>query len=629
MRIAFGVELFSAMMAALVRTVFLLLVLTICSLAVWPEPSESSYGDTTLWLSPSFSIVQPNGYSEGGRITQYVVNAIRDIHHHSQHHFRRRSNSSGISEGDILAAAISRTQSTIQGTKFIPWKFHPRNATWEPSKSNATAQLTQITIDQESAFASNASVAAYLDGDESYSIEITADGTGTISSKSTIGTIRALQTLEQLFYSHSKGGVYTPYAPISISDSPKWAHRGINLDICRNVFGPDDVKRTLDAMATAKFSRLHVHATDAQSWPLVIPALPELATKGAYQPYLVWTPDDLAAVQQYGLERGISVFIEIDMPGHTASVAHAYPDLIAAFNQEDWNTFSAEPPTGQFKLNSPAVYDFIDTVLGDLLPRSVPYSNFFHTGGDEINVNVYLLDETVGSNSSEVIQPLLQQFVSHAQSLVQQAGLHPIAWEELILDWNLTLTPYGNGSNNLDTIVQVWQSPENLQAVLEKGYRALFGDYTEWYLDCGHGQWINPYPAGVSPPGIPVNTSGGVPTAIVEPFTDYCSPYKNWRHVYVYNPLVNVSAELQHLIYGGEAHLWAEQNDPISMDNKLWPRAAAAAEVLWSGPRNTSLLAAATPRLGEWRERAVLDHGIASQTVSMDICLMGETNCQL
>ncbi|KAL9113549.1 MAG: hypothetical protein Q9227_002287 [Pyrenula ochraceoflavens] len=406
------------------------------------------------------------------------------------------------------------------------------------------------------------------------------------------------------------------------------SHRGLNLDISRNVFSPQDVMRTIDAMTTAKMNRLHLHATDAQSWPLVIPSLPTLSEKGAYQSYLAWTPENLVEVQSYGINRGINVFIEIDMPGHTASIANAFPNLITAFNETDWQTFAAEPPSGELKLNSPDVYSFLQTLFNDLLPRVSPYTTYFHTGGDEVNVNAYLLDETVNSNDSSVLQPLLQKFVSNAQSQARVAGLQPISWEEMILDWNLTLPNAANSSNNLDTIVQVWQDSSHLQSVVEKGYRTLFGDYNEWYLDCGTGGFINPYPSGVSPPGVPYGTDGGVPTVITTPYQDYCSPMKTWRQIYTYNPLANITEDLQYLIEGGEVHMWTEKVDPSNMDSVIWPRAASAAEVLWSGPQAPSGLVDATTRLAQWRERVVLDHDVRSGMVQEAWCLM-EGGCEL
>ena len=373
----------------------------------------------------------------------------------------------------VIDAAIDRTKDRLFNEKFIPWKFHPRNSNFEPSENTAKSYISKIVLQQNALDPVN--IFKTLDGelDESYSLAITVDSRATITSSTTIGVLRALETLVQLFYQHSGGGIYTTSAPVYIEDAPKFAHRGLNLDVSRNYYAPSDITRTIDALAWNKFNRLHLHATDSQSWPLEIPALPELASNGAYRKGLSYSPDVLAGIQEYGAYRGIQVSIEIDMPGHTSSIGSAYPALIAAFNvQPDWNTYSAEPPTGQLKLNSSSVYGFLDTLWSDLLPRVSPYTAYFHTGGDEVNANAYLLDEDVKSNDSTVIQPLLQKFVDFNHQHVRAAGLTPIVWEEQLLQWNLTL-----GS---DVVIQTWLSDDSLARTVAKGHKALFGNYNDW-----------------------------------------------------------------------------------------------------------------------------------------------------
>lgn len=623
---------------AILRSILLSINLfTALSLSLWPEPTHFTSGTSVLWLSPQFEFQTTSTNQTVGQYSRrslYVVlsDSLRFLNSQISGLSDNESvKSHPLSEQDILQSAIQRTQKTIKSTKFVPWKFYSRSANFEPGAFESYQTLTAVQIKQGGNVANNVvSAEDFFGGDESYSISISDNGIAEINTNSILGTIRALQTFEQLFYAHSDHAkVYTPLAPISIVDIPKWPHRGLNLDISRNALSPADVMRTLDAMSTCKMSRLHLHATDAQSWPIEIPALPTLADKGAYRSYLIWSPDHLRAVQFYGLQRGVSVYLEIDMPGHTGAIANAFPDLIAAFNQSDWSTFAAEPPSGSLKLNSPAVYDFLQTLFSDLLPRVSPYTTLFHNGGDEVNKNAFLFDETVNSNSSAILQPLVQKLMSNVTSLVRDAGLTPVVWEEMLLDWNLTFPLASKDSSAPpDVIVQVWQEAANLQSVLKKGYRALFGDYHNWYLDCGHGGFINPYPSGVSPPGIPYNTSGGVPTVIADPFLDYCNPMKNWRHIYIYDPYVNITSDAQYLIEGGEVHMWSEQTDSINLDSRIWPRAAAAAEVMWSGPRNASMIEDASRRLGGWRERVVLDHSVQAASVQMTWCLM-EGGCNL
>ena len=104
------------------------------------------------------------------------------------------------------------------------------------------------------------------------------------------------------------------------------------------------------------------------------------------------------------------------MPGHTNSIAYSHPELIAASNiQPDWPAYANQPPSGQLKLNNSAVAEFISKIVADVLPRTGKASNYFHTGGDEVNMNVYNLDPGIGSNVSTVIQPYLQDFVLYSR----------------------------------------------------------------------------------------------------------------------------------------------------------------------------------------------------------------------
>lgn len=309
---------------------------------------------------------------------------------------------------------------------------------------------------------------------ENYTLSISTSGNVAITAISSIGILRALDTFTQLFYQHStNAAIYSPYAPVTIVDAPKFAHRGLNMDVARNYYPPSFIMHTIDVLAWNKFNRLHLHATDAQSWPLDIPALPELSTKGAYRKGLSYSPQQLADIQEYGMYRGVEVYIEVDMPGHTSVIALAYPELIAAYNvQPNWSTYAAEPPSGSLKLNSSGVYDFLHKLWEDLLPRVAPYSAYFHTGGDEVNQNAYNLDDTVRSNQTSVLQPLIQTLVDYNHGYVRAAGMTPMVWEEMLLNWNLTLGP--------DVIVQSWLSDESVAATVRKGHKVLAGNYNYW-----------------------------------------------------------------------------------------------------------------------------------------------------
>jgi hexosaminidase len=376
-----------------------------------------------------------------------------------------------VTGDEIVDYAIKSAHKTIFEKGFVPWKFHLRD--WKEPSSERAASVGFINIELLQLDPKNVAKPLAGDVDESYSLSVTEDGKATVTANSTVGIARGLNTFTQLFFAHSEGGVYTPFAPVKIYDAPKFVHRGINMDVARQWFEVADIKRQIDAAAYNKMNRFHLHVTDSQSWPLDIPSLPDLAPKGAFRPDLVYSKEDFREIQRHAALQGVELITEIDLPGHTSSIWYSYPELVAAFNiQPDWQTYAAEPPSGTLKLDSPAVDRFLDTLFADLLPRVFPYSTYFHTGGDEVNQNAYKLDDTVRSNDPSVLQPLMQKFIDRNHDIIRAQGLTPIVWEEMLLIWNLTLGE--------DVIVQSWRSDEAVLEIVEKGHKALVGNYKYW-----------------------------------------------------------------------------------------------------------------------------------------------------
>jgi hexosaminidase len=534
-----------------------------------------------------------------------------------------------LTSKEVVQAGVSRALAGIFNSQFVPWKLHKPGSQWEPDLSQGqnwlkTLEITQTSADQPSAFKPLAG-----EVDESYNLTVSAEGDVKLSAVSSIGVLRGLETFTQLFYQHSAGTFwYTPFAPVSIQDAPKFPHRGVMLDTARHFFPVADILRTIDAMAWNKLNRLHVHVTDSQSWPLVIPSMPEVSEKGAYHPTQTYSPADIDNIQKYGAARGVEVYFEIDMPGHIGVVSLSHPELIVAYNLQPYYWWCAQPPCGAFKLNNTAVDAFLDKLFDDLLPRLSPYAAYFHTGGDELNKNDSMLDDGIRSNASEVLQPLLQKFIDAQHARVRAAGLTPVVWEEIPLDWNVTMAQ--------DTVVQAWLGGDSVKKLTGKGYKVIDSNYNFWvstsfsvphhpprqitnttsphqYLDCGRGQWLN--------------WANGASFQTGYPFNDWCGPTKSWRLIYSHDPTANLTAEEAALVLGGEVAVWSETIDPANLDTLVWPRASAAGEVLWSGRvdpqtgQNRSQIDA-TPRLNEFRERMVL-RGVRSSPVQFTFCTQG------
>ncbi|KAI8632582.1 glycoside hydrolase family 20 protein [Xylariaceae sp. FL1651] len=496
---------------------------------------------------------------------------------------------------------------------FVPWMLYNRmelEAT-EPSLAKYKTFITHLDITQTGKDTSKTFKPLAGDVDESYSLTVAENGKASIKAVSSIGVLRALESFSQLFFQHSQGPfIYTTMAPVSITDAPQYDHRGILFDVSRSFFPLESIYRTIDAMAYTKMNRIHIHATDSQSWPLEIPAMPELHQKGAYARGKTYSPGDLAAIQQYATHRGIETIIEIDTPGHFGIAALSHPEIVAGWDSEPWSAYCAEPPCGQIRLNEPRVDPFLNKLMGDILPRVAPYSAYFHTGGDEVNFNMYNLDPTVRSNDSAVIVPLLQKFIDKHHARVRKAGLVPMVWEEIPASYNVTV--------GKDVVIQSWLGDEAIASLTAQGHKVISSNYNFLYLDCGRGQWLN-FAESDAPE--------------YYPYLDWCDPYKNWRLIYSYDPRAGLSPAQAKLVLGGEVAAWSESIDDATIDDILWPRASAAGEVFWSGRtdasgQNRTQLDAA-PRLAEFRER-LLARGIRSATVHMPFCTQGmnSTQCQ-
>jgi len=190
-----------------------------------------------------------------------------------------------------------------------------------------------------------------------------------------IGAIRGLETLFQLI-SGDHTGYYWP--GVSIDDSPRFAWRGLLLDVALHFQPVDEVFRTLDGMAAVKLNVLHLHCCNDQGFRVesrVFPRLQQTASDGQY-----YTQQDIRGIIRYAAQRGIRVVPEFVVPAHTTAILTAYPELASVKRpytlQRYFGVFDPVlDPTNE------AVYTFLDklfTEMAALFPDA-----YFHIGGDE------------------------------------------------------------------------------------------------------------------------------------------------------------------------------------------------------------------------------------------------------
>lgn len=457
--------------------------------------------------------------------------------------------------------------------------------------------------------------------DESYSLCVPSSaGVARLESRTVWGAMRGLETLLQLSWVHPPApGAVVVAAGVRVSDAPLFPHRGVLLDTSRNYYPVGDILRTVDAMAANKLNVFHWHLTDSQSFPVVLPSAPELAERGSYGPGMRYTPSDVTAVVDYAMSHGVRVMPEIDTPGHTGSWSEAYPDIITCANMFWADGLAAEPGTGQLNPLKPQTYHVVDNVIRDIV--SLFPEPFYHAGADEINPNCWKTDPTIQDFLAEggTLSQVLEIFVNKTHPLIVSLNRTAVYWEDVLLSASVKVAPSAVPTET--TILQTWNNgPNNTRLLVQAGYRVIVSSADFYYLDCGHGGWVG-NDSRYDRPGSDAGTDGG----------SWCDPFKTWQRVYDYDITYGLSDEEAKLVLGGEVALWSEQSDSTVLDARLWPRASAMAEALWSGNRDGSgrkRYAEATDRLMDWRQQMV-GRGINAEPMQPRWCRTHPGMCNL
>lgn len=228
-------------------------------------------------------------------------------------------------------------------------------------------------------------------------------------------------------------------------------------------------------------------------------------------------------------------------------------------NARPWSLYCGEPPCGQLNPDNPNVYDVLEKIYGAIF-RLTNETEIFHVGGDEVNLECWsqFLPKTTVYNYTD-LHELWGNFTLNALRRVTLANGNKRPKHVIIWSSNLTKRPYLNKYIDKDSmVVQSWGAshwPDTTE-LLTEGYKVLISHVDAWYLDCGFGRW----------------RETGEAT---------CDPYKPWQTVYLHQPW---SVTNRKQIFGGEACLWAEQLDAVALSTRLWPRAAAFAERMWTDP---------------------------------------------
>jgi N-acetyl-beta-hexosaminidase len=195
------------------------------------------------------------------------------------------------------------------------------------SNGNVTTLLVEVR-DSEPVASLEAPPLVVTEQDESYTLEVAANGSGLIKANTTFGALRALETFSQLLEYTPAGEVELWFLPIAVEDKPRWKHRALKLDTSRHFIPLTRIRNVIRGMATAKMNVLQWHILDGNSFPLESKLFPELSQKGAYCPTCIYTQADIKALVVFAQQHGVRIIPEMDIPSHSG-FQFAMPEIVA------------------------------------------------------------------------------------------------------------------------------------------------------------------------------------------------------------------------------------------------------------------------------------------------------------
>ncbi len=381
-----------------------------------------------------------------------------------------------------------------------------------------------------------------LNEDESYKITISNAGVQ-INSVTDIGALRGLETLLQLTTADSS---FFYFPSVTIEDTPRFAWRGLMIDVARHYQPLDVIKRNLDAMAAVKLNVFHWHLTDDQGFRMESkshPKLHELGSDGQY-----YTHEEIKDVIRYAGKRGIRVIPELDVPGHASALLTAYPELGSKENQ----VYTIERYAGVFDPTLDPTNEKTYELLSDIFTEVAQLfpDPYVHIGGDENEGKHWdenpKIQDFKKKNALASNHDLQTHFNLRLQKILQKLNKKLVGWEEIMTP-NMPTTAVIHSWRGVE---EGLQPGESLIKAAKKGHYSILS--TGYYIDRMH----------------------------------------DITHHYLVDPLPkssNLSKDERKKILGGEVTMWGELVTPLTIDSRIWPRTAAIAERFWSQASVTDL----------------------------------------
>lgn len=361
---------------------------------------------------------------------------------------------------------------------------------------------------------------------------------------------------------------------LEISDQPRFAWRGMMLDVGRHFYPPADVKRFIDWMAFHKLNVFHWHLTEDQGWRIEIKKYPRLTEVGGWRdsspPYGnrnsddgtryggFYTQEQIKDIVAYASARHITIVPEIEMPGHAAAAIAAYPQFgnsdIPDYAPKVMTRWGVHPYVFAPKEET---FQFLEDVLTEVC--ALFPSKFIHIGGDEAPKSQWqqskFAQELMKSEGLKNEEELQSWFIRRIERFLQSKNRRLIGWDEI-----------QEGGLPKTATMMVWRDTKWAKHALALGNDVVMATTSHTYFDYYQAAADTELAKGSEYDAI----GGHLPL----------------EKVYSYNPtFVAENAAQEKQILGTQAQLWSEYlKDMKKVEYMAFPRIAALAEVAWTPP---------------------------------------------
>ena len=423
-------------------------------------------------------------------------------------------------------------------------------------------------------------------GDEGYHLLVTPKQVSITANKPagiSYGIETFLQLLPKEIENTSKVSNVSWQSPcVDIIDYPRFAWRGLMLDVSRHFFTKQQVKNYIDQMKRYKYNLLHLHLTDDQGWRIEIKSFPRLTSVGSLRVHKegyfgtfslptpdkprteggFYTQDDIRELVQYAKDRFVNIMPEIDVPAHSLAAVASYPELSCTPGAEKYLVSSGEARRRRDSIQPAAgpvdntlcpanerVYEFLDKVFTEVAAL-FPFE-YIHMGGDEANKRWWEQSDAVkalmkkeGLKNQEEVQ---SYFVKRVEKIIESKGKKLMGWDEIL-----------EGGLAPNAAVMSWRNMKGGAVASKMAHNVVMSPVQFAYFDYMQADQI------------------------IEPKVYATLRLKT---TYQFDPVPDSADEK--FIKGGQANIWTEQiYNERHLEYMTWPRALGIAESLWSPKQN-------------------------------------------